>query len=151
MPPQQFLVRLQDGINGGFLNAAPNAIHQLTRSSDTPGNLFIESMVRPEGDQDLKSHPPKDLPIGDSSHESNALVEELHSILKTIPTEKPPGSEDIYGLNISIMWMSDDLEWVNTAPQDCMWGESEVKPTEEQKAKFKRAVDIVNELAKLEK
>ncbi|CUA69307.1 hypothetical protein RSOLAG22IIIB_08431 [Rhizoctonia solani] len=151
MPPQQFLVRLQHGITGGFVPATPNAIHQLTRSSDTPGSLFIESMVRPEGTRDLQPHPPKDLAIGDSSHGSNALVEELHSILKTIPTEKPPGSEDIYGLDTSIMWMSDDLEWVNTAPQGCVGGGSEVKPTEEQIAKFKRAVEIVDELTKLEK
>ncbi|CAE6433244.1 unnamed protein product [Rhizoctonia solani] len=151
MPPEQFVVRLQHGIVGGFAPPTPNAIHQLARSSDNPGSLFIQSMVRPEGTPSLKEHAPKNLPIDDPSHESNALIDELHSILKQIPTEQPPGSEDIYGLNTSIMWGSDDLEWVNGGPQGCGGGTSEVQPTEEQKAKFKRAVEIVNELTKLEK
>ncbi|CAE6479038.1 unnamed protein product [Rhizoctonia solani] len=70
--------------------------------------------------------------------------------MKEIPTESPPGSEDIYGLDTAIMWMSDDLEWMNGGPQGCGGGVSYVQPTEEQKAKFKRAVEIVTELTKLE-
>ncbi|KAG6835244.1 hypothetical protein H0H93_003580, partial [Arthromyces matolae] len=63
-----------------------------------------------------------------------------------LPTEFPPGSEDIYGLDTSIAWGSEDLEWVNGGPQGCGGGPSEVQATDEQKAKFKRAVDIVQEL-----
>ena len=77
-----------------------------------------------------------------------SLVEELYGILKTIPTESPRGSQDIYGLDTSIAWFSDDLEWMNGSPQGCDGGISEVQPTEEEKAKFKRAVDIVHELVK---
>lgn len=94
-------------------------------------------------------------------------MEELHSILKEIPTELPPGSEDIYGLDTGIMWGSEDLEWAvscpslcprryliqfiwaisqNGGPSGCGGGTSDVQPTPEQKAKFKRAVDIVTEL-----
>ncbi|KAF8714577.1 hypothetical protein RHS03_00100, partial [Rhizoctonia solani] len=158
MPPQQFLVRLQHGITvypfvalaGGFAPPTPNAIHQLTRSTDTPNSLFIESMVRPDGTPSLQPRPPKDLPIHDSSHGSYSLVDELHAILKQIPTEKPPGIEDIYGLDTSIMWASDDLEWFNGGPQGCGHGTSEVQPTEEEKAKFKRAIEIVTQLTQLE-
>lgn len=73
-------------------------------------------------------------------------MDELHSILKGIPTEQPPGSEDIYGLDTSIAWQSDDMEWYNGGPQGCGGGESFVKATDEDKKQFKRAVEIVNEL-----
>lgn len=74
-------------------------------------------------------------------------MDELHGILKEIPTEQPPGSEDIYGLDTSIAWQSDDLEWYNGGPQGCGGGQSFVQATAEDKAKFKRAVEIVNELS----
>ncbi|CAE6464768.1 unnamed protein product [Rhizoctonia solani] len=150
MPPQEFLVRVQHGITGGFAPPTPNAIHQLTRSGDSPNSLFIQSMVRPDGTPSLQEHPPKEFPIGDPSHGSHSLVDELHAILKDIPTEQPPGIEDIYGLDTSIMWASEDLEWMNGGPSGCGHGTSDVQPTEEQKAKFKRAVEIVTQLAQLE-
>ncbi|CAE6393594.1 unnamed protein product [Rhizoctonia solani] len=150
MPPQQFMVQLQHGIVGGFAPPTPNALHRLIRSSGDPSTLCIESMVRPEGTPSLQPNPTKNLPIGDSSHASKGLVDELHSILKEIPTESPPGSEDIYGMDTSIMWMSEDLEWMNGGPQGCGGGTSEVQPSEEQKAKFKRAVEIVTKLTELE-
>lgn len=66
--------------------------------------------------------------------------------MKTIPTEYPPGSQDIYGMDTSIAFGSDDLMWMNGGPQGCGNGVSEKQATPEDKAKFKRAVDIVNEL-----
>lgn len=86
---------------------------------------------------------PKQLTVDESTE---ALVEELHSILKAIPTESPPGSEDIYGLDTSIAFGSADLEWQNGGPRGCGGGESFVKATDEDKAKFKRAVEIVTQL-----
>ncbi|KAG9125870.1 hypothetical protein FRC07_005835 [Ceratobasidium sp. 392] len=142
MPPQEFFVRLQHGITGGFAPPTPSAIHNLVRSSDTPEKLVIQSMVRPEGTPELNSLGDKHLPVDDHGH----LVEELHSILKEIPTEYPPGSEDIYGLDTGIMWGSQDLEWANGGPSGCGGGTSEVQATPEQKKQFKRAVDIVTEL-----
>ncbi|KAG8741373.1 hypothetical protein FRC10_002938 [Ceratobasidium sp. 414] len=142
MPPQEFFVRIQHGIAGGFAPPNPSAIHSLARSSDNPGNLVIQSMVRPDGTPKLSSAADKHLPVDGHSH----LVDELHSILKELPTEQPPGSQDIYGLDTSIMWGSEDLEWVNGGPAGCGGGNSVVQATPEQKAKFKRAVDIVTEL-----
>ncbi|KAF8604832.1 hypothetical protein BDV93DRAFT_522156 [Ceratobasidium sp. AG-I] len=142
MPPKEFFVRMQHGITGGFAPPTPSAIHNLVRSSDQPDKLVIQSMVRPEGTPQLNSLGDKHLSIDD--HED--LVQELHSILKELPTEQPPGSEDIYGLDTSIMWGSDDLEWANGGPSGCGGGQSEVQPTADQKAKFKRAVAIVSEL-----
>jgi len=78
--------------------------------------------------------------------ETASLVDELHTILKSLPTESPPGSEDIYGLDTSIAWGSDDLQWMNGGPQGCGGGQSEVQATSDDKKKFKRAVEIVNKL-----
>jgi hypothetical protein len=83
----------------------------------------------------------------DDQH-TESLVHELQGILKTIPSEHPPGSEDIYGLNTSIAWGSEEVQWQNSAPGGCGHGVSEVQPTKEHKAKFTRAVEIVNELVK---
>ncbi|CAE6383524.1 unnamed protein product [Rhizoctonia solani] len=151
MAPKEYLVRLQHGITGGFAPPTPNAIHQLTRSNDNPDSLLIQSMVRPGGTPSLQPHPPKELTqLDDPGHASNSLVDELHTILKEIPTEQPPGSEDIYGMDTSIMWASEDLEWMNGGPSGCGRGTSVVQPTDEQKAKFKRAVEIITQLTQLE-
>lgn len=73
----------------------------------------------------------------------DTLIKELHSILKSIPTEKPRGSEDIYGLGVGLMWGSDDLVWQNVGPEGC-GGQSEVQATDEHKEKFKRALEIAD-------
>jgi hypothetical protein len=80
------------------------------------------------------------------AEDGNPLVEELHGILRELPTEYPPGSEDIYGLNTSIMWQDEVLQWQNGGPQGCGGGTSMVQATEAQKEKFRRAVTIVDEL-----
>lgn len=86
------------------------------------------------------------MPHTESDADNTALVDELHGILKSIPTEMPPGSEDIYGLDTSIAWQSEDLTWYNGGPSGCVGGESMIQPTDEDKAKFKRAVEIINQL-----
>lgn len=121
----------------------PNAIHTITQPLNS-STLLIASAVRTEGTPDLQDLGPKE--IKSNEDHTATLLEELYCILKTIPTESPPGSEDIYGLDISIAWGSDDLQWMNGAPDGCIHGHSEVQPTKEDKAKFKRAVEIVNEL-----
>ncbi|KAF7320543.1 hypothetical protein HMN09_00138000 [Mycena chlorophos] len=142
MPPAEFFVRLQHGITGGFAPPTPSALYTLAQSSGAP-SLAITAAVREDGTPSLADAAPKAL-TPDST--TAALVDELHGILKTIPTESPPGSEDIYGLDTSIAWGSDDLEWYNGGPAGCGGGSSMVKASEEDKRKFKRAVEIVNEL-----
>ncbi|KAF7364377.1 hypothetical protein MSAN_01098400 [Mycena sanguinolenta] len=56
-----------------------------------------------------------------------ALIDELHAILKTLSLEDPRGSEDIYGMDMSIMWGSDDLEWCNGGLAGCTGREGEVQ------------------------
>src|ERR1700761_5800080 len=135
------------GITGGFAPPTPSEIHVLTLSPERPNILAVDSQHRADGTPSLQSSnaAPKELSTSDKSN--MALVDELHGILKTLPVEKPPGSEDIYGMDTSIMWGSSDLEWMNGGPAGCSGGTSEVQATEADKARFKRAVEIVKELA----
>ena len=141
---QPFLI----GIQGGFAPPTPNLIVTITQPLNQP-HLNISSAIRPDGTPNLQEALPRS--ISSEDEHTASLVDELHAILKTLPTELPPGSEDIYGLDTSIAWGSDDLVWANGGPQGCNGGTSSVQPTEEEKAKFKRAVDIVHELVKKDK
>ncbi|TBU40678.1 hypothetical protein BD309DRAFT_329627 [Dichomitus squalens] len=143
MSVPEFSLRLQEGIQGGFAPPTPNAIITVT-AIPTQNLLNITSAVRPKGTPSLQAAVPKS--ISAANDHTVALVTELREILQSIPTEYPPGVEDIYGLNTSIAFGTDGFEWANGGPQGCGHGESQVKPTEEQKAKFKRAVEIVKEL-----
>ncbi|KAI0349624.1 hypothetical protein OH77DRAFT_1221631 [Trametes cingulata] len=139
----EFSLRLQHGITGGFAPPTPEAIITVT-GIPTQNLLNITSAVRPKGTPSLQDAVPKSISAADAH--TAALVNELKDILKSIPTESPPGSEDIYGMDTSIAFGSEDLVWQNGGPQGCGHGESSVKATEEDKAKFRRAVEIVKEL-----
>ncbi|KAF8589126.1 hypothetical protein K439DRAFT_1383746 [Ramaria rubella] len=142
MPPSEFYVRLQHGIAGGFAPPTPSAVHVLSRAKDSPAYITITSAVRPDGTASLNEAAPKKIAV----EHHTSLIEELHSILNGLPTEFPPGSEDIYGLDTSIAWGSDDLQWHNGGPAGCGGGNSNKQASAEDKKKFKRAVEIVNEL-----
>ncbi|PIL29388.1 hypothetical protein GSI_09440 [Ganoderma sinense ZZ0214-1] len=139
----EFSLRLQEGIIGGFAPPTPNEIVTIT-GIPTQNLLNITSAVRPKGTRSLQDALPKS--ISASDEHTVALVTELRTILGSIPTESPPGSEDIYGLDTSIAFGMEGFEWINGGPQGCSHGKSWVQPTEEDKAKFKRAVAIVKEL-----
>ena len=130
------------GIRGGFAPPTPNFIHTITLPLNSDC-LTVASSVRPSGTPGLQDIAPKFVKVKD---DTESLVNELHGILKKLPTESPPGSEDIYGLDTSIAWGSDDLQWMNGAPGGCGGGTSSVRPTDEEKAKFRRAVEIVTTL-----
>lgn len=146
LAPAQFYVRLQHGIRGGFAPPTPNEVHVLSRAPDTPNELLIQSEIRHSGSPELTGLAPKYVKLGSGSDDKESRIAELHQILKSIPTEQPPGSEDIYGLDTQIMWGSDDLEWCNGSPQGCGTDTSIVQPTAADKQKFQRAVDIVKAL-----
>lgn len=105
--------------------------------------LDISSSFRPDGTAHLQDALSKSLKHDDHT---TGLVDELQSILKTIPTESPEGSEDIYGMDTSIAFMGPDFMWMNGGPQGCGGGVSTVQASAEDKAQFKRAVAIVNEI-----
>ena len=127
------LDRLPLGIVGGFLPPEPTAHKSVTYTGDT-NTLQITSTSSNLAQKKVGKDDSVD-----------PLVEELQTILKNLPTEDPPGSEDIYGLNTSIMWGSDEFMWRNSGPQGC-GGSSSVQATDEQKAKFQRALEIADAL-----
>lgn len=130
------------GITGGFAPPTPSAIHTITALSTQPV-INISSAIRPDGTPALQDALPKSLKHNDHTA---AAVYELYSILKTLPIESPPGSQDIYGMDTSIAFAHGDFVWMNGGPQGCGSGVSQTQATAEDKAKFKRAVEIVNEL-----
>ena len=137
------LTNLVAGITGGFVPPTPSAIVTIT-GVPTQNLLNITAAVRPKGTPSLQDAVPK--PISAQDAHTAALVSELRDILQSLPTESPPGSQDIYGMDTSIAFGCDDFMWQNGGPQGCGGGESSVQATDEQKAKFKRAVEIVKEI-----
>lgn len=125
---------------GGFAPPTPNLLVVIDGSDN---ELKISVAKRETGTADLAPASPSTVALADYE----AIINELHGILKELPTEQPPGSEDIYGLDASIAWQSDDLEWWNGGPQGCGGGESFVTVGEEQKKKFKRAVEIIEDIS----
>ncbi|EJD02490.1 uncharacterized protein FOMMEDRAFT_168940 [Fomitiporia mediterranea MF3/22] len=146
MSPAEFSLRLQHGITGGFAPPTPSAIHTLTKSKEQ-NHVLIASATREDGSPCLYTATSKSISLeADTPDSETMLIGELYSILKSIPTESPPGSDDIYGLDTSIAWYSDDLTWINGGPSGCVRGTSAIQASAEDKAKFRRAVGIVNEL-----
>ncbi|KAH8102309.1 hypothetical protein BXZ70DRAFT_890668 [Cristinia sonorae] len=142
MPPAEFFVRLQHGITGGFAPPTPNAIFTIASTPTLP-HLQVTTAVRPHGTPALQAAVPKELALDDGNQ---ALVDELSRILESIPVESPPGSEDIYGLDTSIVFATDKWQWQNGGPAGCGGGTSSVQATDEDKIKFVRAVEIVKKL-----
>ncbi|KAG5659491.1 hypothetical protein KAF25_002050 [Fusarium avenaceum] len=146
MSPSEFTIRLQRGITGGFTPVSPSAIYSISKEPDS--EVTVASLVKEAG----RSLPEIPTEKTISSTQTNDLVNELETILKAIPTESPQYSEDIYGLDTGIIWRSDDFEWSNKAPEGCGGGPgaSKVQATDGQREKFKRAVEIIEEILKLE-
>ena len=107
----------------------------------------MTSHVRKSGTAELQSAFPKSLTVASGSDDESA-IHELQALLKELPVELPPGSKDIYGLDTSIAWQSEEVQWCNGGPAGCGSGQSFVEADEEHKVKFKRAVEIVNGLVK---
>lgn len=130
------------GITGGFAPPLPSAIFTVTSVPTLP-HFQITSALRPYGTPSLQDALPKEL---NKDATTNKLVDELYDILKSIPTESPPGSEDIYGMDTGIAFACEDLQWINGGPAGCGRGTSSVQATDEDKAKFRKAVEIVRQL-----
>ncbi|KAI0309783.1 hypothetical protein OF83DRAFT_1071496 [Amylostereum chailletii] len=143
MTVSPFSLRIQHGIAGGFAPPRPSAIHDFS-FEPSASHILLFSNVREDGTPNLLPKPPKK--IAPSSEDTPALLSELKTILKDLPVEEVPSS-DIYGKNIGIFFESDGFSWVNSAPQGCARFESDVKVSDEQKASFDRAVQIVETLA----
>ncbi|KAI0066525.1 hypothetical protein BV25DRAFT_1796324 [Artomyces pyxidatus] len=143
MSPSPFSLRIQHGITGGFAPPRPSAVHDLSLESSTSPFIVLSSAIREDGTPSLLPHPPKSVPVSD---DTTALIDELQTILRRLPTENPP-SADIYRQDIGIFWQgADGFTWVNAAPQGCGGWEGDVKVTDEDRKAFGRAVEITETL-----
>lgn len=123
----------------------PSAIHEIKYAEDT--GVTIDTHVRPEGSRDL--HGPTTKTVADAHGSTvDTLVSELEDLLQAIP-QSDERSADIYGLDIGIFFGSDQVQWRNGAFEGCDAGTADDAPSEAQKDKFKRAVEISEELVAL--
>ncbi|GAO46149.1 hypothetical protein G7K_0387-t2 [Saitoella complicata NRRL Y-17804] len=156
----QFYIRLQEGICGGIKPATPRLLLEITSPGE--GAPSIKSSERKQGTKVFKEQSAEV-----SAEQINGLASELKEVLAGLPTEKPRGAEDIYGLDTSIFFGSDELEWRNGGPEgfsfpyplvdvrakECETGctpglyESDIQPTAAQKAKFKDLVEKIKAIA----
>jgi hypothetical protein len=108
-------------------------MHNIVASSDSQ-TLFVRSAFRAESAGGVSSlqepAPPKNLNIGKSS----SLVDELHTILQSLPKEVE------YDGRFCIEWGSEDLVWKNQRRDGLK------KADAASNAKFGKAVEIVQEL-----
>ncbi|KAG8823152.1 hypothetical protein FRC17_009393 [Serendipita sp. 399] len=148
---KQFCIRLTHGITGGIVPPNPTSVQRLTFSlADGQASVLFQRTTRKPEERSLPDEPTAQATLPSSSHSKvDDLIEELEGILKKLPTEQPPGSKDIYGLDIGLRYGSDNVEWMNGGPAGCGDGWSDTEVTDEQIEQFKRAVAIVEELGKL--
>lgn len=66
------------GITGGFAPPTPKAITTMSRSTDFPQKLEVQSLERADGTPELAPLQPKALKVDDHA----ALIDELYAILK---------------------------------------------------------------------
>ena len=139
------------GISGGFAPPNPTSVQQITSSlSGGAPSVLLQTTTRGPGQRRLPDEPTAESTLPSSTiTKVDKLVAELESILKKLPTELPPGSKDIYGMDIGLTFGNENVEWMNGGPQGCGGGFSEVEVTEAEREEFKRAVAIVEELVKL--
>ncbi|CEG69077.1 hypothetical protein RMATCC62417_05218 [Rhizopus microsporus] len=131
-----FQIVLREGIRGGFVG--PTTRYAVQIQGDKSGATVTQSTLKPDSRTDYNTM------AGGASFEDLAnLVQTLKDQLSKLPTEQPPGSEDIYDLDTSIIFACDDFEWCNGGPGGCAQGQSSVQATEEQKEKFKELVELL--------
>lgn len=139
------------GITGGFAPPNPTSVQTLTSSlSDGAPSILLQQHKRAPSERKLPDDPTHTATLPSSAtSEVDGLIAELEGILQKLPTEDPPGSDDIYGSDIGLMYGSDKITWANGGQQGCGGGTSNVQATDEQKDSFRRAVAIVEKLAAL--
>ncbi|RCI05863.1 hypothetical protein CU098_008256 [Rhizopus stolonifer] len=101
-----FGVMLVEGIVGGFAPPTPKKIIQIQNLDE--GATITQQTLVPESGNDYHMQS-----ANVSTEELASIGEKIKQTLKDLPTEHPPGSEDIYGLDIAIRFASDDFEWIN--------------------------------------
>ncbi|ORX53126.1 hypothetical protein DM01DRAFT_1383747 [Hesseltinella vesiculosa] len=124
-----FQIILREGITGGFVG--PTLRQMVEIRGDDTGASIVHANLKPESKTEYTSQ------VGTlAADQVQTLVSSLVEQLKSLPTEHPTGSEDIYGLDTSIGFFSDDFQWQNGGPEGCSHGTSSNKATDQQKQTF---------------
>ncbi|CEP18138.1 hypothetical protein [Parasitella parasitica] len=132
-----FQVVLREGIvQGGFAGPTFNQVVEI--NGDANGAMISQSTLKPESKNDYHTKSG-----ATSSEDLSKDLEWLKEKLENLPTEKPTGSQDIYGLKTSLLFVS-------VCPEGCSEGSSEggseVQPSPDQKKSFKEVVDKIKNL-----
>ncbi|KAJ2961253.1 hypothetical protein NQZ79_g3508 [Umbelopsis isabellina] len=131
-----FKVFLREGIVGGF--AGPTIKQVVEINGDSNGAVIAHSTLKPGSKFDYNQA------SGDvSPQEIHTLMSDLRSQLSQLPLEKPMGSDDIYGRDISLGFFTDEFQWQNGGPEGCNRSPSETQVTDQQKAVFNELVERV--------
>ncbi|CAO3668548.1 unnamed protein product [Rhizopus stolonifer] len=131
-----FQIVLREGITGGFVG--PVIKQAVEINGDPSGVNVMHSTLKPDTRADYNT-----LSGGASFEEVSSLFGLLKDQLSRLPTEQPVGSQDIYGQDISITFLTEDFQWSNGGPEGCSQGESSVQATPEQKEIFKELVSLI--------
>ncbi|KAH7929266.1 hypothetical protein BV22DRAFT_1116996 [Leucogyrophana mollusca] len=139
--PESYHVELKEGVSGGLAGSLfSNGEYQITKALDST-TLQIRSSSRPLGTSSFTETEPKVVP----SDVGKEKLLELFGILKSL-APPPPGSGDVFGEGKTISWFSNEFMWSNNI-SGAIVGEDKRSPEEVEK--FKRAVEVVSELAEL--
>lgn len=141
-PADSAYVLLTEGIVGGIVAARVRL--QLVVVPAADGHLVALMDASRPGDEPAYQ-------IGRvSAKRVEALLRALESGgLWSLPVESPVGSEDIYRLDTSLAVGARDRTWRNAAPEGCVHGTSEVRPSAKEAERFRKCVAAVLDLRSL--
>ncbi|KAI7864684.1 hypothetical protein BDF14DRAFT_1884113 [Spinellus fusiger] len=132
----EFQLILRQGITGGFVGPVTKQVVQV--KGDASGASILHANLKSDSKTDY---------VTQTGVLSSTVIQEamlqIKSQLKSLPVEEPVGSQDIYGLDTSIGFFSDDFQWQNGGPEGCGQDESSVQATPAQKEIFKALVALV--------
>ena len=133
-------VRLQHGVVGGIV---PPSVELRVGAFERGGACAVVVLKTPaDGSGSVRWGAV--VPVG----ELDALFASLGKLgVWDLPIEHPPGGEDIYGMDTSLWLCDGERVWHNGAPPGCVHTTSDVRPDEEQAARFSAAVDLINTFA----
>ncbi|KAI9255727.1 hypothetical protein BDA99DRAFT_517494 [Phascolomyces articulosus] len=138
MTGSQFQLILREGITGGFAGPTVKKVIEIKGDSSS-GATLLHANLQPGTKADYVTQ------TGSVSTEQlTTLLSTVKEQLQSLPTEDPIGSEDIYGLDTSILFFADGFQWGNGGPEGCTGGESTKQATPEQKQIFATLVELIS-------
>ncbi|ORY99572.1 hypothetical protein BCR42DRAFT_385562 [Absidia repens] len=134
-----FHIVLREGITGGFVGPTVKQVVEI--HGDDEGATIVHANLKPSSKTDYTTQQGQL-----STNEVQTLVNTLVPELGQLPIEEPIGSEDIYGFDTSISFLSGDFKWQNGGPEGCTRNASSVQASPEQKQTFQKLVQTLTRL-----